>query len=268
MIKKLFFTAAFSIAACAYGQYDTIFKEGFDTQADIDKWTNIDRDGDGEKWEFYNAEDEDMPAFSGNFATSWSWFIEAFTPDNILISPKITLPPTLDAYNLTFKVGAFDEELFQEHYAVYVIPADASFTGTETPIFEETLDAGYTQTAKNISLMITEYQGQDIKLVFRHYNCTDIAFIGIDDIEIKGVPGLATSEANKTAVKIYPNPSSDLIKVEGISHIEKIRVFDMSGNLVLETKTSEANIQNLMPGNYIVNIYSGKDVISRKIIKK
>ncbi|MFN3021754.1 hypothetical protein ACK1KB_12380 [Chryseobacterium sp. TY3] len=49
MIKKLFFTAAFSIAACAYGQYDTIFKEGFDTQADIDKWTNIDRDGDGEK---------------------------------------------------------------------------------------------------------------------------------------------------------------------------------------------------------------------------
>ncbi len=267
MIKQVLLASVCLLTANVFAQ-NTIFTEGFDTEENIAQWTNTDRDGDGEKWEFYNAEEEEMPAFSGNFATSWSWFFEAFTPDNTLTSPVISLPDTENSIMLNFQVGAFDEELFQEHYAVYVIPANTEFTGNEEPVFEETLDAGYTQEAKSVSILITEYKGQDVQLVFRHYDCTDIAFIGLDNISVEMTPGLATSELNKANVKIYPNPTNDRIKIEGVKTVEKIRIFDLSGRKVYESKGSEANIRELSAGTYIVNIYSGNQVVSRKIIKK
>src|SRR6218665_2988409 len=193
MIKKLLSSSLLMIGLTVSAQI-VVFKEDFETETGRNSWTNTDRDGDGEKWEFY---DDEMPAFTGWYATSWSWFLEAFTPDNTLTSPVITLPPTQDLLWLRFKIGAFDEELFQEHYAVYVIPANSTFTGNETPVFEETLDAGYTETAKNININITSFAGQNVQVVFRHYNCTDIAFIAIDEVQVVLTPGLAVSDANK-----------------------------------------------------------------------
>ena len=242
-----------------------VFKEDFETETGRNSWTNTDRDGDGEKWEFY---DDEMPAFTGWYATSWSWFLEAFTPDNTLTSPVITLPPTQDLLWLRFKIGAFDEELFQEHYAVYVIPANSTFTGNETPVFEETLDAGYTETAKNININITSFAGQNVQVVFRHYNCTDIAFIAIDEVQVVLTPGLAVSDANKINAQVYPNPTSDFVKIKGVENIQKIRIFDMNGKMVLENQSSEADIRKLPVGQYILNVHTSSEIISKKIIKK
>ncbi|WP_312323298.1 T9SS-dependent choice-of-anchor J family protein [Soonwooa sp.] len=265
MIKKLSFAALFLVGFAGFSQ-TVIFSEDFETESGRNSWINEDRDGDGEKWEFDNSE---VDAFSGYYATSWSWFMEAFTLYNTLTSPIINLPNNADkTLSLKFDIGAFDADYFQEHYAVYVIPASSNFTGTETPVFEETLDAGYMQEAKHVNVDISQYAGQAVQVVFRHYNCTDLLVLILDNIQVIEEAKLATSDANKIGIKIYPNPTSDLIKVEGLNNIEKIRVFDMSGNIVLETKASEANIQNLTSGHYLVNIYSGKDVISRKIIKK
>ena len=252
-----------------YGSAQTvIFEDNFNDPAKVALWENTDRDGDGEKWEFYNAEEDDRPAFTGDFATSWSWFLEAFTPDNTLTSPAFTLPTTEGVLTLKFKVGAFDEEIFEEHYAVYVIPANTVFTGTETPVFEETLDAGYTEVAKNISVDISEYAGQEVQLVFRHYDCTDIAFIGLDDIEVVLEQNMAVSSVNKTQVSIYPNPTSDFIKIQNVKDLKSVRIFDMTGKIVKETSSSEIDVKALSSGQYIINIYSGNNVISRKFIKK
>ncbi len=178
------------------------------------------------------------------------------------------MPPSQDLLWLKFKVGAFDEEIYEEHYAVYIIPANSTFTGEETPVFEETLDAGYTQTAKNININITSFAGQNVKVVLRHYNCTDVAFIAIDDIEIVETPGLAVSDANKINAQVYPNPTSDFIKIKGVEKIQKIRIFDLSGILVLESQASEADIRKLPAGQYILNVHTESEIISKKIIKK
>lgn len=260
---------AWFLFAGIYGSAQTVvFEDDFNDPAKVALWQNTDRDGDGEKWEFYNAEEDGIPAFTGDFATSWSWFLEAFTPDNTLTSPSFTLPNTQGVLTLKFKVGAFDEEIFEEHYAVYVIAANSTFTGTETPVFEETLDAGYTQVAKNISVDISEYAGQEVQLVFRHYDCTDIAFIGLDDVEVIFEQNMAVSAANETQVSIYPNPTSDFIKIQNVKELQNVRIFDMSGKIVKETSSSDIDVRNLSAGHYILNIYSGNEVISRKFIKK
>lgn len=266
MIKKLFLASTLGLGTLYYAQL-VVFEENFEP-ATAALWENNDRDGDGEKWEFYNAEEDDIPAFTGGFATSWSWYFEAFTPDNTLISPTILLPTTQDRLQLEFKVGAFDEELFQEHYAVYIIPANSIFTGNETPVFEETLDAGYTQVAKHITLPITAFAGQEVKLVLRHYNCTDIAFIAFDDVKITKQPGLNVTDSQKNQIKIYPNPTSDFIKIENVKNLNIIRIFDLTGKLVKESISPEIDVKSLLKGQYILNIHSGNEIISQKFIKK
>ena len=266
MIKNLLSAAMLATAFTSYAQ-TTVFSEGFDTVEDIQKWQYQDLDGDGEIWEFYNAEEEDMPAYSTYFATSWSWFLDAFTPDNSLISPAITLPSTSDKLTLKFKIGAGDDGVFDEHYAVYVLPVNEVFDGSQTAVFEETLDAGYTETLKNIEVDITEFKGQEVKLVFRHYDCTDILFIGLDDIEVLDETELATSSASKVSFAVYPNPVQDVLKIKGLSAVSKVKVFDLVGKKHIEVEDSKVEVRQLKAGVYLINIYSGDKVYTKKFIK-
>ncbi|MBU4539042.1 MAG: choice-of-anchor J domain-containing protein [Weeksellaceae bacterium] len=265
MIKKLFLASALGLGAFYYGQ-TVVFNADFETAAGRSLWTIGDRDGDSETWEFLDATANEVDSFQGYFAASFSWYWDAFTPDNILTSPSILLPAS-DDLELSFKVASGDEELYDEHYAVYVIPANSTFTGAETPVFEETLDGGYLDAAKVINVDVSSFSGQEVKIVFRHFNCTDIFYIGIDDITITK-DKLAVSDYAKNKISIFPNPSSDFIKISNASNVKLIRIFDMNGRLIKETTSTEIDIQNFGKGQYILNIHTGNDITSRKFIKK
>jgi len=265
MIRKLLFVSLL-ISSFAVSAQTVVFNEDFETETGRNSWINTDRDGDEQKWEFDNST---VDSFTGYYATSWSWYFEAFTPDNTLTSPVITLPNNSDKHlNLKFDVGAFDDEVFQEHYAVYVIAANSTFTGTENPVFEETLDAGYMDEAKHVNVDITNFAGQNIQIVFRHYDCTDLLVLMLDNIQIVEEEKLAVSDANKINAQVYPNPTSDFIKIKGVENILKIRIFDMNGKMVLENQASEADIRKLPVGQYILNVHTDSQIISKKIIKK
>jgi len=267
MIKKLLFVSLLSSNLGLFAQ-DTIFKEDFDKEETRNQWIIGDRDGDADTWEFVNAEEAETPSFNGDFAWSFSWFYGALTPDNTLTSPKITLPASGDL-ELSFKISAADDEegFYEEHYAVYVIPSGSEFTGSEAPVFEETLDGGYFQTAKLVKVDVSSFAGQDVKLVFRHYDCEDVLYIGLDDVMIENKT-LGVSNVDKNQFKIFPNPTSDYVKISGINKIKNVRVFDMTGKIVKETKDSEVNVENLSSGQYIINVYSDNEVVSKKFIKK
>jgi len=266
MVKKLLF-ASFALSSLMGFSQTSVFKEDFEDEASVALWKVYDRDGDEQTWEILNAELNELPNFTGNLAVSFSWYLEAFTPDNLLESPAITLPAS-NSLSLSFKAAAGDEELFEEHYAVYVIPANSTFSGNETPVFEETFDQGYTETAKIINIDISSYAGQQVKLIFRHYDCEDVFYMGIDDIEIKDNAGLAVSDSSALSIKVFPNPASDFVKIQGVENIEKIRIFDMNGKMVLENQASEADIRKLPVGQYILNVHTKSEIISKKIIKK
>ena len=264
MIKKLFLATALGLGAFYFGQ-TVVYQEDFETAAGRNAWTIDELDGDNDTWEFLDATVNEVDSFTGYFAASFSWYFEAFTPDNTLMSPVISLP-TSGNLELSFKVASGDEELFDEHYAVYVIPATATFTGAETPVFEETLDAGYLSAAKVINVDVSSYAGQDVKLVFRHFNCTDIFYIGIDDVMITQ-NALGVTDSQKSQISVYPNPATDFIQISNAGTVNKVRIFDMSGKLVSETSSTKIDVQKLPKGQYILNVHSGNEIISRKFIK-
>ena len=70
-------------------------------------------------------------------------------------------------------------------------------------------------------------------------------------------------------IKIFPNPSSNLIQITTNSKIDKITLFDTLGKEVL-TQTqnnNEVNIEKLSKGLYIVEIFSKNEKFYKKLVK-
>lgn len=81
---------------------------------------------------------------------------------------------------------------------------------------------------------------------------------------------LGTAETSKSKISVYPNPATDIIKIENLKPNSSLELIDNSGKLVKtisnskSTKT-EVNIKNLPSGVYYLKV-DGQSV--QKIIKK
>ncbi len=71
-------------------------------------------------------------------------------------------------------------------------------------------------------------------------------------------------------VKIYPNPTKNIIQIENKSEIEKIKIFNYLGKEVLtQTRNNnEINVENLSKGIYLIEIYSENQKVYKKFIKE
>ena len=152
-------------------------------------WLNIDADNDGYAWMEGTAPGVSGHNGSNGCAYSCSYYDgTVLTPNNWLITPAINLTANAD---LTFWVAAQDASYAAEHYGVYI-----STTGTATSnftlLFEETIDANggsrVQGTWKQKTVNLASYTGQTVYIAFRHFNCTDMFYFNLDDVEIFAQP--------------------------------------------------------------------------------
>ena len=52
--------------------------------------------------------------------------------------------------------------------------------------------------------------------------------------------------------KVYPNPATDMITVEGLKEDHKLRIYNVNGSLILETSNKQINIDQLTNGVYFI----------------
>jgi len=163
-------------------------------------WLNIDADNDGNSW----LSSENTTGVSGHngsngCAYSCSYYNSTVLhPDNWLITEAVNLT---GASTLTFWVCAQDASYAAEHYGVYI-----STTGTATSdfvlLYEETIDANggsRTQGAwKQKTVNLSNYTGQTVRIAFRHFNCSDMFYFNLDDIEIVAAPTTPTIVASQS----------------------------------------------------------------------
>jgi hypothetical protein len=72
-------------------------------------------------------------------------------------------------------------------------------------------------------------------------------------------------------INIYPNPSKDWIKIDGLTESSNIQIFDITGKLILQQEyqvDDKIDISSLTTGMYILNIRNSEGVSSKKIIKQ
>lgn len=162
------------------------FNQGFPST-----WYNVDADGDGNIWGNF-AMTGHSGAETDSCATSKSYdgaTESALHPDNWLITPAVTIPA--GSYSmLSFWVCAQDASWPSEHYGVYVTTSnDYLNTNNYTLLFEETLDANGGARAqgawKQKTAVLNAYAGQTVHIAFRHFNCTDMFYINLDDVAVE-----------------------------------------------------------------------------------
>lgn len=191
MKKPFLFFAMLLLGAAGLlrAQETVLFSDDFES-GNLNNWTLIDADGDGNNWSNIISNITDAYAHSGDHVTaSFSWNANvAYTPDNYMVSPLVE-----GATKINYFVVVNAD--FPDHYGVAV-----SSTGTDpsdfTMVFDETVQgAGWIE--KSVELPAgTKY------VAFRHYDSDDMNFLLIDDVSISAETSTPTvlSTANWYAV--------------------------------------------------------------------
>ena len=192
MKKVLLFVMAAMFACTMNAQ--VFFSDDF--ESGLDNWTLYDNDGDGYQWMIYSA---DGTAHGGTqSAMSASYYTDALTPDNWMVSPAITLPTDATGTSLSWYVAAQDADYADEQYAVYISTGNtvSDFTATTAVVDEIIGTAEWTLRTVDLS----SYGGQTVYVAFRHYNCTDMFYLKIDDVDVS--KPLTTPEIKLSALNI------------------------------------------------------------------
>lgn len=208
-------------------QETVLFSDDFES-GNLDNWTLIDADGDGNNWSNIISTYTDAYAHSGDHvAASFSWNANVtYTPDNYMVSPLVEGATKIKYFVVMNKY-------FPDHYGIAV-----SSTGTDpgdfTVVFHETVYYGGWYE-KEVELPAgTKY------VAFRHYDSDDLNYVFIDDVTISAEISAANvlSTANWYGYANYC-PGHDVWEQHFISfnlqNIEVSQASELTGNKLVAT---------------------------------
>ncbi|HOU97264.1 MAG TPA: choice-of-anchor J domain-containing protein [Bacteroidales bacterium] len=226
-------------------------------------WSNLDVDGDTYKWETRDASNG-WNIFDGNVAAvSASWVsssVGAVTPNNYLITPQLAIANA----NMVLKCHiAPQDPLWPAEYFGVEVSTTGNTPANFTSIYNYTLTAA-DSVYKEVTLPLAAYNGQNIYIAFRHYNCTDNFYLLLDKVEVYESSDVNTNAIN-SSVFVYPNPVSTTLTVAN-DNAKVIEIYNLNGQKVAEyTNTNSANVANLAQGTYMVKVVTNNNVINQKI---
>ena len=195
----------------SYLSYD--FEDGFQG------WTAIDADGDGFNWiesgkrlgVGYGRESQYCL-----FSQSYDNTFDILYPDNYLVAPekfKLGRDPFF-----CFWACAQDRKYPEEHFGLAISTTGNTSADDFTTIKEWTLpnessrDQGeWLQYIVDLS----EYEGQEVWMALRHFDCFDQYFLAVDDIELIGV--MQPMKWYNEFTLISDNPQANIV-IDAISH--------------------------------------------------
>ena len=252
-------------------------QENFENEIVDQRWSTMDLDGDGKTWNLTSANTLTTNlGFSGYTYISDSYDqvnSQSLNPDNVLVSPAFIyesplLKNPLHLLGISFRISATNPSKFSETYAVYLLPATQTFTGTETPIFFETLNSEI--GSKTVYIDNFEYFGQEVKLYFRHYNSENQNALVIDDISNFNNTMSVNDQVFKNSNIIFPNPARSVIYLDLKNEkANTAEVIDAVGRKYdIKLLNNALNIEGLKPGIYYIKINTTRASYVNKFIKE
>ena len=245
--------------------------EDFEDATGYDCWKFIDADGDGYNWTTDYLRTSSTPAAhngSRGMAASASYASAPLHPDNWMILPAMTLPEGSNLILSWFEKGQ-DVNDFAEKYSVYI-----STTGHQISDFTA---AAYTTTTRNEwkgnNLELAQYAGQTIYIAFRHYDCTNMFYLDIDDIKVSN-ERVGIDDIDNHILSLYPNPASQMVAVnaEGIEGNVTVQIVDLNGRVMMQqqgaAQSFRFDVSTLAQGAYFVRMTGENINAVRKLIVK
>lgn len=225
-----------------------VYTYGF-SQA-MNGWTTIDADGDGNEWYILTAAESTIPGHDGEpgLMTSASYSGSALTPDNYLVSPKMKLDG-----KITFWASGQDASWAAEHFGVAVSTTGgtsaADFTMVQAwdmtaapslaPAANFSAPAGAFRSPRRVQgtwyqyeVDLSSYAGAEGYVAIRHFGCTDMFRLNVDDITLETSQLIDAYDPN---LEIVPE------KVELPDGAEVTPYYTIDGVLAVYTEDGWAN---------------------------
>ena len=242
------------------------FSINFDNSQMPAGWTTHDEDGDGYNWVLGTGCDG-IYLDGGNLggaghnasadlicSGSYSNVVGPLTPDNWLISPTVTL---CEGSAFSFWACGQDASYVAEHFGVAVSEDNGN---SFTMVQEWTMTAksggdvmsigrnGNTRaqgTWHQYTVDLSAYAGEGRKIALRHFNCTDMFILDVDDLELTNG---AKRRADIVSFNVYRSTDNDnyaiigtVPYVDGQTYYEYIDTPETAGTYFYQVTTVYAN---------------------------
>ena len=213
----------------------------YDFEYGMQGWTSIDADGDGFQW--FNSETKLGPGYGHEssycmFSQSYDNIFDILYPDNYLVTPE-KFKIGKDA-SFSFWASALDLEFPAEHFGVAVSTKDNTSADDFVTIKEWTLTAKSTRNQGNwyqYTADLSEYEGQELWIAIRHFNCFDEYYLAVDDVEINNI--LKPIKWNNRFSIKSDNPVPEII-VSNIKHDKIIAGCDANIEITFSNNSSKS----------------------------
>lgn len=121
------------------------------------------------------------------------------------------------------------------------------------------------------SVSLADYAGQNVYIAFVRFYVQPTPNIGgdrwiLDNINVGGI--LERDNFIVNSVSLYPNPATDVIRIDPKETITNVQIYNALGQKVKSAKVNEINVSDLSPGNYFMTIQSDSGIFSQKFTKR
>ena len=169
------------------------FEYDFDNSS-LDGLTQIDADGDGYIWTIGSTTMSTGIGHNGSVdmvqSASYINNVGAVTPDNYLVFPQSSIT---NGSTFSFWACGQDASWAGEHFGVAISTTGNTSAADFTTIQEWTMTAKGTKAVRDgrdqgnwyqYTVDLSDYAGMDVYIAIRHFNCTDMFYLDVDDVEL------------------------------------------------------------------------------------
>ncbi|WP_053991243.1 T9SS type A sorting domain-containing protein [Mangrovimonas sp. TPBH4] len=79
---------------------------------------------------------------------------------------------------------------------------------------------------------------------------------------------LSTSEISMEEISIYPNPTSSILYIKGVTGIISTEVYNSLGQLIVSNTDTEINVEDLTAGVYVLKVITDKGNFTKQFVKE
>jgi len=282
-MNRIFKVLLFFLSVVQIGYSQITVLEDF-TDIEMNGWASVDADGDGFGWNIgYPSNPTAVWNANNGVALSYSFDLNlgALTPDNFLVSPLISFVSYTGNLKLRWRSGTTEPtegDNYEEYYSVYLIDdLDLGLINTENfdnkaPIFQGVLSTGNSAILNEVN--VSSFAGNsNLRLIFRHHNCSDEFNLFIDGISVENNAGqLNVSEYDKEEdlISVFWNENGQILNFKANINIKSSVVYDLNCRVVAFGEPTEnmVDLNTLDAGIYILALTTDKNrIVTKKIIK-
>ena len=136
------------------------------------------------------------------------------------------------------------------------------------------VDTNSPVSINNSTSAITTVSGleADKLYIFQLTVTDDKGATGTSNVRISAITSTSINTVNNPEISIYPNPFTNKLIIQTDGQFEKLRLYSITGNIVIEENIQgqsiiDINTSDLQRGYYILNLISKNNVISQKVVK-